>query len=177
MNTTPYCFVRILNTYKYYKARGTNDTKKSQLFLWILSENSIENQMKEGSARYLEWFRSSVGLGPNRHVGPYAPYGVQIEQTKYICVGFRHTPTYPASLKKSEMEGEVSLSLRFLSCNSGRCFGGTKNFYSRRLLISSNYRFKKWNIKFTPFLPTSWPRFTPYSGTFEMDTLSITRWF
>jgi len=35
-------------------------------------------------------------------------------------------------------------------------FGGTKNYvYRRRLLISSIYRVKKWNLKFTPFPPTS----------------------
>jgi len=82
-------------------------------FSWILSENSIKNQMEKVSARYLEWSRSGVSLGPKRHLGLYAPH-VQIEQSKYSCVGFRHTQTYPASLNKIWDGGGNSFALRFL---------------------------------------------------------------
>jgi len=53
--------------------------------------------MEKVLAQYLEWIRSGVSLGPNRLLGPYAPFGVQIDQTTYAFVGFVRTLTYPAS--------------------------------------------------------------------------------
>jgi len=74
--------------------------RRSQLFLQILSENSIKIKWERFQCDTLSGLEAAWALVPNRHSGPYAPHGVQIEQLKYTCVGFRHTLTYPASLNE-----------------------------------------------------------------------------
>jgi len=66
----------------------------------------------------------------------------------------------------------------FLTFDSWNSFSGTKNdVYRRRLLISSIYRVRKWNIKCTPFSSTSRPRTSHSPGPFKIDESSNTLWF
>jgi len=60
-----------------------------------------------------------------------------------------------------------------LSFNGEKYFEETKyDVFRHRLLILSFYLVNKWNIKLTPYRPTSWPWTAPSPGPFKIDKLS-----
>jgi len=62
------------------------------------------------------------------------------------------------------------LFVEYITFDGWNCLRGIKNGVSRRrLLISSIYRVKKWNVKCTPLSPTSRPRTAPSSDPFKID--------
>jgi len=70
------------------------------------------------------------------------------------------------------------LFVEFLTFDGWNSLGGTKNdVYRRRLRIASIYCVKNWNLKCTPFSPTSWLRIALSSDPFKIVKLSNTHQF